>query len=51
MTPSRPEEIADRQKRNGDRNACTICCPKPNQIRADQLWAWSCANPGKKPLR
>lgn len=51
MTPSRPEEIADRQKRNGDRGACAICSPKPDRIRADQLWDWSIRNPGKKPLR
>lgn len=36
-----PQEIADLQKHQGDRNACSICSPRSDRIRADALWVWS----------
>jgi hypothetical protein len=51
MARSIPEELADRQKRNGDRAACPICSPRHDRVRHDQLWEWSKRNIGERPLR
>lgn len=50
MTPSRPQEIADRQRRQGDRGACAICNPRTDRVPADRLWEWTLRT-GLPPFR
>lgn len=38
-------------RKDGDRNACQICCPKANRVPLDRVWVWSLEHPGEDPWR
>lgn len=49
--PTKVQEL--RQDHRGDRRQCVLCTPPDRRkvITADELWRWSLAHPGERPLR